>query len=131
MSNTLDGTWTGIWLQGSIPPALANPRFAHAATGTISADLTDNGDGTVSGTVTMTPDICAEGATERSQTVTETVTGTLTATTLTFCYVTNTALSSGLTVTFTADFPADPILGDYDGLACDPTWAGGIRLVKQ
>ena len=128
---TLDGTWAGSFLEGGIPPALSEPRFAHSPTGTISAALTDNGDGTVSGTVTMTPDICAEGPTERAQIVTETVSGSLTATTLTVCYVTNTTLSLGETVRFTADFPADPILGEYDGTACDPTWAGGIRLVKQ
>ena len=128
---TLDGTWDGCFLQGGVPPALVDTRFAHAPSGSISAALTDNGDGTVLGTITMTPDICAEFEPEISTTVEEPVTGTLTATTLTFSYDTSTTLSSGLTVTFTAPFPADPILGDYDGTTCDAAWAGGIRLVKQ
>lgn len=129
-ASELNGTWTGSFLEGGIPAALSDFRFLHSLTGTISATLTEGAGGTVSGTITMDPDICAEGATETAETITVDVSGALTTDTLSFSY-TSPNISPAQDVTFLASFPADPIIGDYDGAACDPTWIGGFRLTKQ
>ncbi len=127
---TLPGTWSGTFTDDESVSVL---RFAHPLQGNITVTFTESG-GTVSGDISLDPDICDDLVPIEASS--GPIAGTLTSTTLEFVYDTPAAsqeeLASVTEITFTADFPADPIEGIYRALPCDvDNWRGTFLLNKN
>lgn len=138
----LAGTWQGTWQEGAVPGgAQASPATApalepqdHSTTGSIRVTFAVSAAGTVTGTATMNPDVCAAGEAEVAMQIDVEVTGTLTGDQLSFSYVSPLVADNG-TATWTSDSTSDPMQGTYDGSACEPPksnpWIGGFSLSKE
>lgn len=126
----LDGTWQGTFQEGAFSPAGDNQPLAHAPSGTMTFTFAVDNAGNITGTATMNPDICAEGSPEVDNPAVVAITGTLTGNAAEFRY-TSTLLVPNQDVVFTVSIVSNPMLGNYDGRACEPTWAGGFKLIKD
>ena len=60
----LDGIWNGSFQQGAIPSGSTFQPLAHSSEGIMSLNFSTDDEGNITGTATMTPDICADGATQ-------------------------------------------------------------------
>ena len=128
----LDGFWNGTFQEGGIPLGLTLQPMAHSSTGDMSLDISTDDEGNITGTATMTPDICATGA-QTSLTEIRPITGTVTGNAATFQY-TSTLVTPNEDVEFTVQSIIDPMTGFYDGSNCSAsaaTWTGGFKVTKK